>query len=42
MTRRCLTHPIGFNADIELIGCPAHFYVRAFILNASRDYYAVC
>jgi len=31
MTRRCLTHPVGFNADIELIGCPAHFHVRAFV-----------
>ncbi len=23
MTRRCLTHPVGLNADIEFIGCPA-------------------
>jgi hypothetical protein len=42
ITRRCLTQPIGFNADIELIGCPAHLHVQAFVLNATRDYYALC
>ena len=36
MTRRCLTHPVGFNADIELIGCPAHFHVQAFV-HEGRD-----
>src|SRR5512140_2143092 len=31
MTRRCLAHPVGVNADIKLIGCPTHLHVQAFV-----------